>query len=248
MAQTSVIVPCWIKDDMLLKLTQRCLCSVRDTSNVELIVVDNGSTLGADYLKEEADIYIQFPKNLGYVKAINSGFKAAHGEYLVAGNNDYFMSDGWEQAMKDVLNNIPEAGIACVHTKGSPKADVCWEEPGTPGGWWMIKKELVDQIGLLDEDFFNVFADFDYIWRMNKLTGKKVMTTPVVTVQHYGEGTLSKFKSRLAEYNRGQWLLMAKWKDDPHFYKNVGQTMKLPEVEQWLKDNSEYSKSIEYSA
>lgn len=247
MFSTSVIIPCWILDDTLLKLTHRCVSSIRDTSDVELVLINNGSKLGKDFLKGEADVYIENPKNLGYVKAINQGFKYSSGAYLVAGNNDYFLTDGWDKALIDALDNISDAGIVCPHTRGE-KPDKPWVETGTPGGWWMIKRSLQRRLGFLDEDFFNVFADYDYLFRMWKQTKKRVYSTPETTVQHYGEGTLGKFPQRKHEYKRGQWLLLNKWKDDPNFFEYLNSAISAEEALEWMRGNAEYSQSTDYSS
>jgi len=222
--------------------------SVREASDVELVLVNNGSKLGAGYLKEEADVYIENPKNLGYVRAINDGIKYSSGQYIVAGNNDYFLEEGWEEALVDVLETVPDAGIACPHTKGSPTFNVPWVEEGTPGGWWMIKRSLQKRLGLLDEQFFNVFADFDYLWRMWDKTGKKVYATPKTTAQHFGEGTLTKFPQREHEHNQGQWLLLNKWKDFPHFLKYTGFSITEDEIGEWLDIHAKYSQSTDYTS
>ena len=247
MAETSVVIPCWITDKLQLDFTYRCIGSIRDTSDVELIVVNNGSFLGKDFMKDEADLYIENPKNFGYAKAINQGFAFATGKYLVAGNNDYYMSDGWEQAMIEVLNNIPEAGISCLHVEGSPKPKICWQEQGTPGGWWMIRKTLWHRLGEFDETFFNVFADYDLLWRLWEI-GRAVFATPKVTVRHYGEGTLSKFQHRKHEFNRGQWLLLNKWRNKQNLIKYAGSVLSTTDIDKWLKENIEYSKSVDYSS
>jgi GT2 family glycosyltransferase len=123
-----------------------------------------------------------------------------------------------------------------------------WEEHGTPGGWWMIKRITVEKLGLLDEEcFFNVFADYDYLWRMKSKLNLRVITTPEVTVQHYGEASLQKFPHRQHEYNKGQWELLNKWKDHPILPKYLPGILEVKDVKQWLEDYSEYSKSINYS-
>ena len=101
MVKTSVIIPCWIMDNTLYHLTQRCLETVRETSKVELIVVDNGSTLGQHMMMEYADVYIRNQKDLGFTRAINQGVMLATKEYLVIGNNDYFVEKEKEEEKEE---------------------------------------------------------------------------------------------------------------------------------------------------
>ena len=196
MVEASVIIPCWIIDDTLLE---------RLVPKKTPFVPDG----------EMGDVYVRNQQNIGYVRAINQGIKLASSNYIVCGNNDYMMTPGWIKALKEPLDDIDYCGIMCPHVEGSPKRETIWVELGTPGGWYMIKRETITKIGLLDERFFNVFADFDFCWRMGKI-GKKILSTPFITVTHYGEASLSKFKRREQEWGRGRKLLVDKWKTDPY--------------------------------
>lgn len=62
-----------------------------DKSQVEVIVVDNGSKVdhGADFLKEYPElIYIRSEQNLGFAAGNNLGVNQAKGKYLLFLNND----------------------------------------------------------------------------------------------------------------------------------------------------------------
>ena len=216
MTETSVIIPCWIIDKTLLKFTERCVQSIRDTSDVELILVDNGSILGSEFLKSEADIYIRNQTNLGYTKAMNQGIVASSSDYIVCGANDFQMTKGWVKALREPLDEIDYCGIMCPHSKGNPKHETLWQEHGTPGGWYMIKKSTIEKIGLLDERFFNTFSDFDLVFRMKKL-GLWVISTPFITVTHYGEASLIKDIGRHEEHRKSMRLLIDKWGEDKDF-------------------------------
>jgi GT2 family glycosyltransferase len=91
-----------------LELTQRCIKSIYDTknsSNVELIVVNNGSTIetakGLRKLKEQyPDIkLIQIERNLNFALGNNIGFQFASGESVVFLNNDTYVTDEWLDTM-----------------------------------------------------------------------------------------------------------------------------------------------------
>jgi len=211
--EATVIIPCWIIDQTLLQLTQRCIQSVRETSNVELILIDNGSNYGSNMLRDEADIYVRNQYNAGYVKAINQGIKLSSAEYIVCGNNDYMMKSGWVKALKVMLDEVKNCGIACPHVEGKPTQKTPWVEHGTPGGWYMIKFETIAKVGLLDEKFKNVFADFDFCWRLRK-HDLNVISTPHITVVHYGEATIAKDPNREKEWHESSRMLIEKWKNE----------------------------------
>jgi len=80
----------------------------------------------------------------------------------------------------------------------------------------MIEKLNLYDVGLLDERFFNIFSDFDFVWRLKK-KGLKVIATPEVTIDHFGEASLTRFMDRKAEYDRGRKFFEEKWKNEPRY-------------------------------
>lgn len=56
------------------------------------------------------------------------------------------------------------------------------------GAYLLIRKSVMDKIGLLDEDFFMYGEDLDWCWRM-KEAGYKVMYNPRAEIVHYKYGS-----------------------------------------------------------
>ena len=56
------------------------------------------------------------------------------------------------------------------------------------GAYLMIRKSVVDKIGLLDEDYFMYGEDLDWCWRV-KEAGFKVMYYPEPEIVHYKYGS-----------------------------------------------------------
>lgn len=83
----SLIIPCYNEADNLPLLLDRC-STLRDDGNIEVILVDNGSTDNtAEILKKLLPRYshcrtIRLPVNRGYGFGILSGLKSAQGEIL----------------------------------------------------------------------------------------------------------------------------------------------------------------------
>ena len=87
-----------------LVFTRLCLESLianTDYSQIEVIVVDNGSRDGTgDYLRDLAEAFPEIrvlsnKGNLGFPHAVNQALSAAHGEVLVVLNNDTIVPPGW---------------------------------------------------------------------------------------------------------------------------------------------------------
>jgi len=140
-AKVSIVIPSWFADGQNGKygenetfwFAEKCLerlirVTPKNENNYELIIIDNGSTLGHedDATKNielynrvtnyfgKADIVISNNKNLGFGPACNQGFAVSRGKYIVCMNNDILVWPGWLDAMIEGLENerlIPRAGV-----------------------------------------------------------------------------------------------------------------------------------------
>lgn len=109
----SVIIPNWNGAQHL----PVCLDALRGQTykQVEVILVDNGSTDGSQALVEG-----QYPevrllaleRNLGLTGGNNAGFRAATGQILISLNNDTEADPGFVAALVAALLEHPEAGMA----------------------------------------------------------------------------------------------------------------------------------------
>nr|MBP3597940.1 glycosyltransferase family 2 protein [Eubacterium sp.] len=92
----SVIVPVYNAEKYLTECIESVLA--QDYENVELILVDDGSTDGSrdiyeKYATEHANIKICRQKNSGPAEARNNGIRHAVGEYLVFADADDYLAD-----------------------------------------------------------------------------------------------------------------------------------------------------------
>ena len=81
----SIIIPCFNEELSLNKLVDNCLCNIND--NVEIILVDNGSTDGTFKSLMNLNlpnniIPLRIDKNIGYGDGILQGLKHAKGEVV----------------------------------------------------------------------------------------------------------------------------------------------------------------------
>ena len=98
---------------------ERCLPPLVATSgnDVELIVVDNGSSDGT--LVWLADRYpqvavVSLPKNLGFGEANRRGIARARAELVALLNNDTVVEPGWLDALAAPLKRDPEIAASCA--------------------------------------------------------------------------------------------------------------------------------------
>lgn len=110
----SIIIVNWNTKELLLG----CLKSIYDTttgSNIEVIVVDNGSHDGSSQaLKENFPRVklIQNSENQGFAKANNQALLSAAGRYILLLNSDALLTDGSLTGLVNFMDKTPQAGIA----------------------------------------------------------------------------------------------------------------------------------------
>lgn len=110
----SVVVPNWNGRDLI----DRCLESVRAQTvrDLEIIVVDNGSTDGSpEHLRRQhPDVrLVALAVNRGFAGGVNAGVRAARGEFVALLNNDAWAAPDWLERLTARLASEPTAG-ACA--------------------------------------------------------------------------------------------------------------------------------------
>lgn len=181
--------------------------------------------------------------NLGFPVAVNQGLKNANGNYIVVANNDIIVTEGWLERMTQLTKADRKYGIvgpisnivsgvqldkdakyssmedmhkyaAEVKIKNKGKFE---EFPRVAFLCTLIKKEVVDKIGGLDERFSpGNFEDDDFCLR-TELAGYKTMIAEDVFIHHFGSKSFrangeDAYAKRL-EHNKQ--LFISKWGADP---------------------------------
>jgi GT2 family glycosyltransferase len=104
----AVVIPSWNSAGLL----PRCLDSIRDQGvEIELCVVDNGSTDGSVALLEERGIdHLALPQNVGFAAALNRGVARVKSSTVLALNADTVLEPGCVGALQRALVADPELG------------------------------------------------------------------------------------------------------------------------------------------
>jgi GT2 family glycosyltransferase len=107
----SVVIPNWNGKRFLTG----CLDSLlqQNYPDVEVIIVDNGSTDGSIELLHDSYPQVKvarFEKNTGFSVAVNRGIRESTGEYIALLNNDTVVDSDWLNQMVQVLKQRPEIG------------------------------------------------------------------------------------------------------------------------------------------
>ncbi len=112
----SIIIAVW-NQLSYTKLTVESILKNTPASMFEFVVIDNGSKPDVrayfDSMRDKVDLnYIRNDENLGPIRAINQGIKAARGDYIVVIHNDVIiLENGWLEKIKDAMAKDPKVGI-----------------------------------------------------------------------------------------------------------------------------------------
>ena len=201
-----------------------CLPSIGKTDypNYRVIVVDNAST------DDPADIVgnvlpdallIRSERNRGWSGGNNLGIVAAMGmgaKYIVLVSNDIRLDRRWLRVAVEAGEQDPRVGVVGFSVlepqpgsddrdAGFEDAVAAWRElkislpTYVTGAAMLVRSEVFERIGLIDEGFLAYGEEIDFETRARK-AGYCVVATNV-PVWHYGEGFFGRFRLRAACLN-----------------------------------------------
>lgn len=205
-----------------LNYSKLCIDSIRhftEEGTYEIIVVDNASTDGTvEWLKQQRDIKSIFNKNnLGFPKGCNQGINISDGDNILLLNNDVIVTKNWLKNLILCLHSSKDIGAVgaitnnCGYYQSIPTSyrtidemfqfaekhnisnQTLWEQRLKLIGFCMaFKKEIVDKIGLLDEQFTpGNYEDDDYSFRIIK-AGYKLILCKDTFIHHFGTQSFKK--------------------------------------------------------
>ena len=197
----------------------------------EFIIIDNASTDNSISQVSEIYPSIQIIKNkfnLGYGHAANQGIRSGKGKYFLICNNDITLPLNIFNDLEELFIKEPRAGIisgqqtnleGVIIRTSSKKPSLLSEfdgigridhnkdpekttEVGILGGACLgVRKEMIEDIGAYDEDFFFYFEDTEWCLRAQN-NDWKVILHPKIKIPHIGGSSSSELysKSRIEFY------------------------------------------------
>ncbi len=172
----------------------------------EVVVIDNNSSDGTrDFLKGMKGIKIILnDENRGFSKATNQGIKAARGEHIVFLNPDTVVTWDWAwHMMLHLKKGVGAVGPVSNYAAGLQRYELYMKEKNMgnidvnklaeklytwnmgkamdtrllTGFCMMTKKEIIDEVGMLDEDLFLGSDDLEFSWRLKEKGYRLVVAT-----------------------------------------------------------------------
>ncbi|GAB4147987.1 MAG: glycosyltransferase family 2 protein [Candidatus Promineifilaceae bacterium] len=179
-------------------------------------------------------------QNRGFTGACNAGILAARSPIILLLNNDTETDPDWLAAILDAFRRRPDVGSIAskmllfdrrdhFHAAGDfyrldgiPGNRGVWQQDmgqydreeevfSACGGAAAYRRAMLDEIGLLDDDFFFSCEDVDLGWRA-QLAGWRVLYVPTAVVYHKLKATGG---SVTGSYYDGRNFLYLIWKNYP---------------------------------
>lgn len=188
------------------KLLEACLDSIyKNTLNVsfDIIVIDNASSDGSAALVREKFSeakLIENKENFGFSQANNEGLRIIDSRHAMLLNDDTIVKEYAIDKMVGFLDNNSSAGAVgprLLNTDGTLQRQGglfgrrFWKAihpisvDFVIGAALMVKKEVIDQVGIMDEHLFFYNDDLDWCTSIRE-AGWKIFFLPEAEIIHYG--------------------------------------------------------------
>lgn len=234
----SVITVSYNSREFLQDFFNSVLLTDRTGFDLEIIMVDNGSTddtVSWTHQHYPAIVVLENDRN-NYARALNLAILEATGNFLVIANNDARVQPNWLVGLLTLARPNPRIGAVQskilfadgqkINSTGVMEIerfyfrDIGFEEHDNgqyhqarqldyiTGGSVMFRRECLAEVGLWDENFIMFCEDADYSLRCRQ-KGWQLWYCPDSVMLHHYHGSTS---SALCEYlcNRNRFLFIAK--------------------------------------
>ncbi|MFH2013880.1 MAG: glycosyltransferase family 2 protein [Patescibacteria group bacterium] len=215
-----------------LKDTKECLKSLEklDYSNYEIIVIDNSNNQEFN----ERVKTIKSKKNIGFAGANNLGLKYAmnnNADYILLLNNDTIVDSKF---LKKLVESNYDLCSSKIYYHNSKKV---WFESGKinllytnakhvsskktqyiSGCCMLIKRQVIEKIGLLNEKYFLYFEDVDYCLKARKMGFKSNVVQDSIIWHKVSQSTKKGSFEHIYYNNRNRFLLC---KENANFFIKI---------------------------
>ncbi|MEO8025079.1 MAG: glycosyltransferase family 2 protein [Bryobacteraceae bacterium] len=233
----TAVIPTWNRRELLASLLADL--RAQNAPAERIIVVDNGSTDGSaeDAQAGGAEV-IRWEENRGFAPAVNAGIRAASTQWVLILNNDIRLPPNWLQTVREAAERHPEADFLApklVEERNHRRIDGSFDAVARSGFAWrcgngradgpvwnegrqirfapltavLVRRELFDRIGFLDERFESYYEDVEWFFRC-AMQGISGWYEPAAVARHLGSATLGEWnKDTVFRLTRNQRYLVA---------------------------------------
>lgn len=174
--KVSVIIPVYNQEELIV----RAISSIPERNDIEVIVIDDGSTDHTlDILKKYIDtiVLLTNKENKGVAYTVNKGYDNANGEYIVLlGSDDYFYTEAFEKAM-DELDGTDFVFFQTTNNYGMVELN----ENNKCGSFKFMRKEFIKDFR---NDEFRMAGEDYHLWNKMLKSNPSIKEIGLI-VKHY---------------------------------------------------------------
>ncbi|WP_248929432.1 glycosyltransferase family 2 protein [Paenibacillus hamazuiensis] len=227
--RVSIVMLCWNRKDDVRESLER----IREIEygNLEIIVVDNGSTDGTlemlDQQFQEVKV-IRMYKNMG-IEAYNIGFENASGEYMIIIDDDSFPAKDSVRLMVDKFEKDPRLGVVAFDVRNFynyddvSKMEENRKEVHSPivnndylmafnGAGAGVRRSVFKLAGYYPEEFFLYNNELDVSFRIFDLGYKIESFAEIVAYHKFSPKNRSSWRAPYYYTRNAFWIV---WKNYP---------------------------------
>lgn len=233
----SVVIPNWNRRDLLLRLLEQL--QRQSVRAEETIVVDAASTDGSAAAAEQMGAkVVRLSENRGFAPSVNAGLRVVGCPWVAVLNNDVVPKTDWLQRLLEaaaaagawfacglLLEDPPSGRVdgtfdllsrsGCSWRAGKGRADSpLWRRTRRialpPLTASLIRMELFERVGLLEESFESYLEDVEFGLRCHA-QGLDGVYVPEAVAYHAGSATLGAWHPAMVRrISRNQVFLLAR--------------------------------------
>lgn len=197
--KVSVIIPTFNRSETIGRAIQSVLAQTLE--DFEIIIVDDGSTDGTRMIVEglwgPQFVYVCHERNRGAAAARNTGIRAARGRYLAfLDSDDEWLPDKLSKQVALLDDQSASIDLSCssfiLVSRDKELEYFQTSHPDWfkrllltcdlgPGSTLIVRKECIDEVGLLDERF-NCFEDWDWLLRLSREHRMAIVEKPLARI------------------------------------------------------------------
>jgi len=189
-----------------IDVTKGCVESLwqdSDMSQIEIVVIDNGST-DADNVNQLSQLQaekkitrvLSFKENMGFSVAFNMGFSETEGEVLCYMSNDCRVQAGWLDAALATLRTNNRIAAVCSNVDTPEYAAINKEDIELEqlyGAIMLVRRSAWDDIGCFDYINFSPAYSEELDWSYRAIRkGYKLMCSGKSNAYHIDHATMDK--------------------------------------------------------
>lgn len=201
-AEIDVIILSFAHTHTLLQLTKSCLISLLQSENKQqigfnIIVIESQKQMSPYQYPGTTTIYPDQP--FGYHRYMNIGINFTRSPYICICNNDLIFHRNWaSEILKQMDIDKELVSASPISSNYHPNLGISLTPPAIIGyrvgyeiaGWCLFfKRELINSIGNLDENYEFSGADYDYAYTLWVSGYKHALITSSI-VDHIAAQTL----------------------------------------------------------